>query len=168
MIICPKCHKKSLRKSETYLDMTLCINKKCQWYMKDDVFKLKEEFNIDDEGFQFQRKEFPKMYKKLNENKELKIPTSIIQTSLFIIDFINKKNEPFIIVIENEQCFNSIHKILKKNTKIVKNNNILIRLKDFNNINIYSKKYLFIQLKKEQVKKIKKYIDPLAEIYNIC
>jgi hypothetical protein len=165
---CPQCKKKSLKSSSYYPRMMLCFNKACSWYLKDDISKLIDHSNTDLDGFTFQRENFKLFYKNLKENKKIKINSSIIQTALFIIDFLKKENKNYIVIFDDDKRFSNISKVIKKHNF---NNHIsFIKYKDFLNINIQEKNYLFInsQDKQEKSRKIKKNIDPLANYYEIC
>lgn len=166
--ICPKCKKPSIKKSYYYKDMNLCFNKNCEWFKKDDIEKLKNQYNMDEDGFSFQRKPFQIFYEKLIENRRIKMNSSIIQTSLFIVDFLKKYDKNFIVIIDDKSKYYHLKKIMSKH--MFKKHITIIRYNDFFNINIQSQNYLFINLSRNRTKsrKINKIIPQLANLYEIC
>lgn len=164
---CPKCKKNSLKKSIAYPTMIVCQNKECLWYLKDDINKLAKEYNLDDDGFEFQRTVFKDYYKEIKEKNKVKIPSSIIQASLFVIDFLKKENCNFIVIIDDDKKFSNIKKVMNKHR--FKKHITFIKYKDFFNINIEEENYLFINLnnRKEKYNKIKKIIPSLAKLYEV-
>tara|TARA_B100000378_G_scaffold233819_1_gene199620 strand:- start:36 stop:491 length:456 start_codon:yes stop_codon:yes gene_type:complete len=93
--------------------MFLCKNKKCIWFLKDDIEKLSDKLFYDSNGFGFLRKKFLYYYKDVISNKEITIPNPL-ERKLFLLDFLNKEQETCLIIIQNEKIEKNLNKILKK------------------------------------------------------
>lgn len=163
---CPKCKESSLKKSSTYIEMTLCFNKNCDWYLKDDISVLRKENNYDDDGFLFSRKPFIEMYQQLIFNSYLEFNNSLLQLGLFIIDFLNKQNRHFYVVFSKEEEMNQMLRIIKRD-KVVNNNSFLVEkeLKYFD----FHKSHNFLLIKiapdSNHLDKLKKVVE---SVYEIC